>query len=294
MKHIFIINPKAGKGNAIKYKAIIEDYFKNIQQKYEIIITERPEHAIEILNNYSYDEECTVYSVGGDGTLNEVLNGITGKDVSLGIIPAGTGNDFIKSYLGEIEPKEIVKRTIEGSSKEIDIGCINNKYFVNISSVGFPAYVNLKADTFKKIPFLSGSLAYILAAIRALFKFKSEKIKFIIDDIQYDDEMFLIALANGKYYGGGIVMAPNAEISDGYLEFYGIKKSNPFKIIRYFVAILSKKDIRYINETYYHKCKSLKLISEKELVSNIDGEIIISNEFDFKIIPKGIKLIIPK
>lgn len=293
MRHLFIINPIAGKGSAIKYKEIIEEYFKDKDEFYDIRITEGPEQATDIVKNYDYSEECNVYSVGGDGTLNEVINGLIGKNASLGIIPAGSGNDFVRTYLDKSKLTNILKETIEGKSKEIDIGCINNKYFINISAIGFPADVNLNAKIFKNQYVISGSLAYILGAIVSLFKFKYEKIKFIIDGEEIDDEMFLFALANGRYYGGGIVLAPDAEISDGTLDFYGIKKTNPYKILRYLIAFLTKKDIREFKDTYYNKCKTLKIISEKEIISNIDGEIIKANEFNFEIIPKGIKLIIP-
>lgn len=294
MRHLFIINPIAGKGSALKYKDIIEEYFKDKDECYDIRITERPGQATDIVKNYDYSEECNVYSVGGDGTLNEVINGLIGKDVSLGIIPAGSGNDFVRTYLDESKLGNIIKYTIEGKSEEIDIGCINNKYFINISAIGFAADVNLNAKIFKNKHIISGSLAYILGAIVSLFKFKYEKIKFIIDGEEIDDEMFLVALANGRYYGGGIVLAPDAEISDGKLDFYGIKKSNPYKILMYLIAFLTKKDIRDFKDIYYNKCKTLKIISEKEIISNIDGEIIKANEFNFEIIPKGIKLIIPK
>ena len=294
MKHLFIINPIAGKGNAIRCKEIIEKYFEDEDDYYEIITTERPEEATDVVKNYDYSEECKVYSVGGDGTLNEVINGLIGKNASLGIIPAGSGNDFVRSYLDDSDLSNIIKDTIEGESKEVDVGCINDRYFINISAIGFPADVNLNAKIFKNKHIISGSLAYILGALVSLFKFKSEKIKFIIDGVENTDEMFLVALANGRYYGGGIVLAPDAELSDGSLDFYGIKKSNPYKILRYLVAFLTKKDIRKFKDTYYNKCKTLKIISEKEIISNIDGEIIKSNEFNFEIIPKGIKLIVPK
>lgn len=294
MKHLFIINPIAGKGNAIRCKEIIEKYFEDKDDYYEIITTERPEEATDVVKNYDYSEECKVYSVGGDGTLNEVINGLIGKNASLGIIPAGSGNDFVRSYLDDSDLSNIIKDTIEGESKEADVGCINDRYFINISAIGFPADVNLNAKIFKNKHIISGSLAYILGALVSLFKFKSEKIKFIIDGVENTDEMFLVALANGRYYGGGIVLAPDAELSDGSLDFYGIKKSNPYKILRYLVAFLTKKDIRKFKDTYYNKCKTLKIISEKEIISNIDGEIIKSNEFNFEIIPKGIKLIVPK
>lgn len=294
MKHLFIINPTAGKGNAIKYKSIIEEYFNDKDEKYDIRITDRPGNATEIVRNYDYSEECNVYSIGGDGTLNEVINGLINKNATLGIIPAGSGNDFVRSYLEGTDLKDILKETIEGNSKEIDVGGINNKYFINISSVGFFADVNKNAKIFKNSHIISGSLAYIFGAIISLFKFKSEKIKFIIDGVELDEEMFLLAIANGRYYGGGIDLAKGAKLSDGEFDFYGVKKASMHKILKCLIALLSKKDIRDNEETYYYKCKSLKIISEKEIISNIDGEIIKSNKFDFYIIPKGIKLIIPK
>lgn len=294
MKHLFIINPTAGKGKALEYKDIIEEYFKDKDEKYDIKITDRPGHAVDIVRDYDYSEECNVYSIGGDGTLNEVINGIINKDASLGIIPAGSGNDFVRAYLDDGDFKDILKRTIEGKSKDIDIGCINNKYFINISAIGYPADVNINARVFKNSKIISGSIAYILGGIVSLFKFKYQKLKIIIDDVEISDEMFLVALANGRCYGGGVILAPDAEISDGYLDFYGVKKANPYKIFKYLMAFLFSKDIRTMDKTYYYKCRSLKIISEKEITSNIDGEIIKSKEFDFNIVPKGIKLIIPK
>lgn len=293
MKHLFIINPIAGKGTAIRYKEIIENYFCDKDECYDIRITEKEEEATDIVKNYDYSEECKVYSVGGDGTLNEVINGLIGKNASLGIIPAGSGNDFVRTYLEDSKLNNIIKDTIEGSVKEIDVGYINNKYFINISAMGFPADVNLNAKMFKNKKGISGSLAYILGGVVSLFKFKSEKIKFIIDGVENTDEMFLVALANGRYYGGGVVLAPDAEISDGTLDFYGIKKSNIYKTLRYLIAFVTNKDLRDFKDTYYNKCKTLKIISEKEIISNIDGEIVRSKEFNFEIIPKGIKLIIP-
>lgn len=294
MKHLFIINPKAGKGEAINYKDEIEEYFKDKGDTYEILITEGSGHATEYVKRYDYSERCKVYAIGGDGTLNEVLNGLIGKDVELGIIPAGSGNDFVKTYLGELDFKKILSNTIEGTSKEVDIGYINNRYFMNISSIGFDAHVANNAKNYKGNMLVSGPMAYILGAVEALIKFKSQRVKFIIDDIEFDEEMFLIAAANGKYYGGGMVLAPDAEIVDGLLDVYGVKKSNPYKVIRYLKAFLTKNDIKKIEETYYYKCKRLKVISEKEIISNIDGEIVRNKEFNLEIIPKGIKLIIPK
>ncbi|MBY0755689.1 acylglycerol kinase family protein [Clostridium sardiniense] len=100
MKHIFIINPVAGKGKGLDFERKIHNIFKKINFPYEIIVTKESGHAIEVVKKITSKEKCIVYSIGGDGTLNEVLNGIINSDSSLAVIPAGSGNDFARTLYG--------------------------------------------------------------------------------------------------------------------------------------------------------------------------------------------------
>ncbi|WP_187119280.1 diacylglycerol/lipid kinase family protein, partial [Clostridium polynesiense] len=121
MKHLFIINPEAGKGKALGYIEIIHRVFENIKEPYFIEITKYPGHATEIVQKYSLKGEYRVYSIGGDGTLNEVLNGVVGTKSTLAIVPAGSGNDFIKN-ITSTKDEDLLYRTVTGEEKYIDLG----------------------------------------------------------------------------------------------------------------------------------------------------------------------------
>mgnify|MGYP001426147672 FL=1 len=165
MKHLFIVNPAAGKGKTLNCITQIENFFKKSKASYCIEVTEKPGHSTNIVKKHLQGGKTRVYSVGGDGTLNEILNGMIGSVGSLGIIPKGSGNDFIKSIDISYKSGDIMERTIKGREVPVDIGRVNGRYFINIASVGFDAEVAHNAVKFKKLPLIPGSLAYILSTI---------------------------------------------------------------------------------------------------------------------------------
>ena len=119
MKHLFIINPMAGKGRTLEYIPEIKKIFKVIKDEYFIQITNRPGHATEIVRSYVKTDIFRVYSIGGDGTLNEVLNGIVGSGSSLAVIPSGSGNDFFRSLCNDNKLSNLLLRTIKGEERLI-------------------------------------------------------------------------------------------------------------------------------------------------------------------------------
>lgn len=294
MKHLFIINPAAGKGKALSYVDKINNIFKNRSDEYEIVITEREGHAIEVVRDRVEREQWVVYSIGGDGTLNEVLNGIINSDSTLGIIPAGSGNDFARTIINPKGIEELLQDTIRGSEQYIDVAKFNDRYYINIASVGLDAVVADNAGKYKKRKFISGPMAYIIGVIEALIKFKSIRCTFEVNGETFEDEMYLIAAANGRSYGGGLKIAPLADISDGMLDVYAIRKPALLSIISFIFKILRGRDTSSISEVKYIRCKSLKVKSEKEVIVNIDGELQFVNEMNFEIVPKAIKVMIPK
>lgn len=294
MKHIFIINPVAGKGKSIEFKEKIEDIFKDLDLKYEIVITEKSGYATRKVKELTSKEKCRVYSIGGDGTLNEVLNGMIGSDSSLAVIPAGSGNDFARTLYGDISCDNILQKLIYGKEKTIDVAKLNERYYLNISSVGFDANVVNNARKYKKYRLISGPMAYAIGLINSLITFKSMKLIFEVDGKEIDTEMYLIAVANGKCYGGGISIAPNAEIEDGFLDVYAIRRPKVHRLIRFLPKVIKGKDIRDIDEVTYIKCKKIRVKAKDEITTNIDGEIAFLNDMTFEIIPKAINIIVPK
>ncbi|NMA66073.1 MAG: diacylglycerol kinase family lipid kinase, partial [Clostridiaceae bacterium] len=140
MHHIFIVNPAAGKGRSLQMIEVIKNRFKNFNQTYEIKVTEAPGHAKELAYDSAKNNDLVrIYSVGGDGTLNEVVNGIAGSNAELGIIPCGSGNDAIRSIYKIKDPVKLIDMLPVCPSASVDLGKLNDRYFINIASIGFDA-----------------------------------------------------------------------------------------------------------------------------------------------------------
>lgn len=293
MKHIFIINPKAGKGRALQLIPYIKKYFEDKADEVIIRVTEYAGHATEIAKGYSSVEECRIYSVGGDGTVNEVVNGIVGTQSALGVIPLGSGNDFIRSITPTYDINSILQSTINGVEKYIDLAKANDKYFINISSIGFDADVVFNADKFKKVPGITGSMAYVISIIYTILKKKISKIKINIDDKEIELNALLVAIANGRFYGGGMLAAPEAKLDDGLFDICLISEVGRFKILRLFPKYI-KGQHGQLKEVQFLRGKKVKIKSNEELRLNIDGEIFSCCTIAFEIIESGIRVIIPK
>lgn len=292
MRHLFIINPMAGKGNSLKLIPKIEHILANLKEEYKIEITQRPGHAIELVKAYVQEENYRVYAVGGDGTLNEVLNGMVGSNSSLGVIPAGSGNDYIKSVTTH-PYHDILYRTIVGKEKLIDIGKLNDRYFLNVASCGIDARIAFNAQRFKKLPIINGFTAYYLSILYTVLKYKNEFVNTEIDDYKFKELTVLVAFGKGSSYGGGMKVLPNAIIDDGYLEVCYIKGMNKIKILTLFPTLIKGTHGAITEYVSFFKCKTAKVSFDKEMPINIDGEIIMSKEVNFSVVPKTIKFIIP-
>lgn len=268
MKYIFIINPASGKTNYDKIKHNIMDNLKN--ENYEIYETSAPKEATEIASKFKSEENTVVYSVGGDGTLNEVVNGIAEGKCKLGIIPTGSGNDFY--------------RTLKETNKEIirvDLGKVNDRYFINIASVGMDAETCNNANKIKSKIKLGAS--YYLALIHTFLTFKSKSLKLKIDKNVYAGDYIIVAICNGKFYGGGFKIAPVATFDDNLFDIYLVSKANRFKLIKILMALLKSEHEKY-PEVRKYTGKKINIKSDSNLIVNIDGEITISKNINIEMI----------
>lgn len=292
MKHIFIINPVAGKGKTMNLIPEIKKLAGAAGLDYEIEVTKCPGHATELAAKYAAQAICRIYSVGGDGTLNEVLNGMAGSDSVLAMIPSGSGNDFIKSISNKKDYDNIIKETIDGAEREIDLARVNGRYFLNISSLGFDAYVVYNTLKFKKLPFVTGSLAYVLGIFFSIIGRTSSDLKISIDDTTLKMEAMLAAVANGKYYGGGMLASPDAIIDDGLFDICLIEKKRRLAIMTLFPKFMKGQHGK-IKGVSFKRGKKVTIESTRPVILNIDGEVSVISRADFEIIPKGIKIVIP-
>lgn len=276
MKYIFIVNPASGNQDYVVIKEKIEKAMTGCD--FQIIETRGPNHATRIASKYKDNKDVIVYSVGGDGTLNEVVNGIAGGKCKLGIIPTGSGNDFYKSL------KSYSKK--EGT---IDLGVVNdNFYFVNVASIGFDADACYEANKVKD----SGKfkkISYYLGILKTFVKFRFQEYEIEYNEKKINGKYTIIAICNGRYYGGGFPIAPFASFDDDLFDVYLADKMGRISIINVVLKLLKAKHeksklVKKIETTH------IKLSSQKEMIINIDGEIIKSKVADIKIIPNAITI----
>ena len=270
MKYVFIVNPISGGGKGLSAGKAIEEYCGELRLDYKIYYTLKSGDATRFASLHR-DKNTIIYSVGGDGTLNEIVNGIAKSYAMLSVVPVGSGNDFYKSLQGE-------------DYSAIDLCKVNEKYFVNIASLGIDAEVANTANELKSKNFPS-SMVYILGIIKTLFSFK--KI-----DVHSGDEtepLTLLAICNGKYYGGGFKIMPDAKLDDGK---FGICKVPRLSKI-YLLNVLRK----LINGTHtsdnhvmISSSDEIQMLSQIPLICNVDGEIIKDTHFSFSLQKQGLKI----
>lgn len=293
MRHVFIINPHAGKGRNVGHVSRMQEICRTKGIEPVIEITKAPGHATEIAKSYSGDENVRIYAVGGDGTLNEVLNGMVGSRSSLVVIPGGSGNDFIKSVCNEAAWEEILEKSLEAEAVPVDIGRFGDNFFINISSAGLDAEIVYNARRFKKYPLIPAKFAYLLSIFFTVFGYKSKNMRIVLDDSEINMKTLLVAVANGRFYGGGMKVAPEADTYDGIFDVCHIEKVGALKIMALFPKLI-KGEHKGIKEVHFHRSKKVRIISEDEMSINVDGELYRRKEIEFEVVPKAVNIVIPE
>lgn len=294
MEHLFIVNPAAGKGNTVRVIPEIEKLMEKLSLPYRIEITQAPGHASKIAEQYiKANSTIRIYSVGGDGTMNEILQSMVGTGASLGVIPAGTGNDFLKSFCAKTDPVELLPFIVHSDPIPVDVCRFNNRYFLNIASAGFDADVVAMTRHVKRIPFIKGKVAYIGGILLAVINLKKIEADFVIDGSKlHTKTMLLSAFANGRYYGGGMIPAPNAVPDDGLIDICIINDVSRLKLLRFFPRLIKGTHIQ-MKEVSIKRCRSLEMKSPKPVHVNMDGELFRFSEAKIEILEKSLNFIKP-
>lgn len=279
MKYYFIINPNSGKIDTKEFEQRILRECSKDKIKYKIFYTCNPGDAKKFAKDIP-DEECVVFSVGGDGNLNEVLNGLQGShNKILGNIPTGSGNDFQRTL-----------SQYEDGIHDFDLGVINDRYFINVACVGLDADVANNISWIRKKKWIPVSQRYNASILYTFIKYKFKKVKVTIDDKEsFENKSTILAICNGQYYGGGFRMAPHATLSDGLFDIYFVEEMPKIKIIPLFVRLLNAKHEKSSSIKRYQG-KKVIIDSDVRYTFNVDGEMITDNHFEIEMKKNGIKV----
>lgn len=277
---LFVMNPTAGKGSARKALATLERLLPELGHSYEIARTERAGHATELARNSG---SKFVVAVGGDGTVNEVANGLAGSQKVLGILPTGSGNDFVKSVhipTGMQAGLEVLRAQ---NIRRIDAGKVRcarrengsmqyapGRYFINGVGIGFDAAV---AQRVSEISYLRGTLLYLVAVLQTLGTYRAPEFRTTIGSETVTGKQLLIAAGNGRCAGGGFYLTPDAVVDDGLLDVCLIQDVKVGKILRLIPAVMRGKRVedKAVN---YMKTNALAIESSDGFTVHADGEVL--------------------
>ncbi len=291
---VIILNPTANRGNMQHYRTLIRSRIEQEPGGAEYVETMRQGEAKERAY-HAAKEGRPVIIVGGDGSLHEAANGIlsAGRRVPLGIVAAGSGNDFAWNTLQlPKDPAEAIEKAFSGRLVEADAGIVNGQYFVNSFSVGIDADIAVAAGWMKKIPFMSGQRLYYGTTVKQLL-FGYQRcpwLKFSLDGNEAMDEAttmrryVLMAVTNGPTYGAGFRINPTAVYDDGLLDICTISYA-PLPRALKLLPVVQKGEHAELPEVTFYRAKSVQIQSKKVVNIQMDGETTSATSYDAKILP---------
>ena len=289
-KFFIVSNSFSGTGKAQK---ALTKLIKRLDQEgfyYALFLTPQSEQLDEFIKENIFSDSTDVIVIGGDGTLNATLNAIKGLDVTLGIIPTGTGNDFVKTVNIGKSVDEQIETIVSAKPKTIDIGECNGRRFINGVGIGFDG--QLVYDNIYKKSILTGHAKYYSLVFKILGTYKSRFFKIKIDDQEIEERLILMAVHNGTTFGGGFKLNPDGIIDDGLLNICTIGRIPGWK--------------RFLNigKLSFGKHDSLKCVKfytgrkitigpcDKTLLAHIDGEYLGEPPFEINILPSSCRVLV--
>ncbi|MGN0820110.1 MAG: diacylglycerol/lipid kinase family protein [Christensenellaceae bacterium] len=284
----FIYNANAGNGNGAKVMKKIRKILDKLNVPYRDFATKCKGDGKKIAEELSEKGSSTIVAVGGDGTVHEVLNGINLDTVKLGIVPAGSGNDFASFCRIPKNVKKALSLILENNPKPTDcLDCCGIKALNHVST-GIDVEV---VDRCYKSSFFKGKLQYFVSLIISLCKFRYYHVE-SSDEKNLNENVLVAVLANGREFGGGIKICPTAVVDDGFMDFLYITKIPLIRSPLIFIKLLCGK-IHTEKITHLTKEKHVALKLQEGTLLNIDGELYKDLSFDAKVLQGKLSLLRP-
>ncbi len=301
MKSVYIIlNPVAGRGFSRKTEPAIYHFWQHSNRPFKIVHTEYVGHGIELAQKAAMDGWKLVVAAGGDGTTNEVINGLmkahkNGHHSQFGCIPTGSGSDFAFNAGVPVDIQQALQRLLNGQPRKLDLGLVSiaketPRYFDNQLGIGFDGIVTLEAKKFTR---LRGMALYLPVVLKTVFITQQAiPVHIKLDDQTLSVNALQISVANGAREGGGFYMTPAARMDDGMFDILilrDISKWNMLKLIPHFTKGTHDKD----QAVSLHQTTRIEIHSEADMIAHIDGEVLCTNGHTITcdIIPKCLDII---
>lgn len=282
-----LINPISGKGKSLIALKKVEAILKDKGIEYKVHKTEHPFHATEIVSELNKNQDTKLIVMGGDGTYNEMLNGITDfEKITVGFIPCGTGNDYIKATDVPLDTAKALDLILSGKVGYTDYLQIGDKRALNCAGAGMDVDVLVRYSTMKAF---RGKLKYYASLIDVLCHLKFHKMNINLDGVDREKTVFLMVVANGIHFGGGMPISPLSDINDGVFNVVIINELKKSKILGTLIKFLRGKHLNEpCTETFTGKEVTITLLDEGK--TQVDGEVYENKVLNCKLIHGELKV----
>ncbi|HSJ53573.1 MAG TPA: diacylglycerol kinase family protein [Anaerolineae bacterium] len=299
MRCKLIVNPRSGPWD-VKYELpAVLNHLENRGWVTTVHKTERPGEATTLASQAVREKADAVLVVGGDGTINEVVNGLAESEVAVGVLPGGTGNVWAKalglptrSPLHLLPLVDSVRALVPGARRRIDLGKANGRYFLQWSGLGLDAAVTYAMEPRTRRQRRLGALAYIVAGLATAAHLVGTRTRIWIDDRRIYRRSILIVVSNSQIYGGGVRMATDARLDDGLLDVDVFAGTGFGSSMRTVLGVITGLHVRDPRHSFY-RARHIYVESDRPLAIHIDGEPFGTAPFDCQVVPKALTVLIP-
>jgi diacylglycerol kinase (ATP) len=290
-----IYNPMAGRMRARQLLPEISHTLQSLGMTTDVVQTRAPGDAIQLAQHARNEGFALVIAVGGDGTVNEVANGLlaaAGDEIAgrLGIIPVGTGNDFFKVLCPNADWRAACRRIAQGQVRRIDVARVNERVFINNVGIGFDAQVGIEAQ---KIRWLRGQAVYLAALARnMLFTYRTPQVTLQLDDQLLKQPITMCTIGNGRCSGGGFWVTPQAELDDGLLDVCVVNALSKPKMLALVPRVMQGTHIHDQAVRIVH-ARHITITSGEPLPVHADGEILYTDthRLDIEVMPGKLEVV---
>jgi YegS/Rv2252/BmrU family lipid kinase len=288
-KLALLVNPAAAGGKALAAVAPARAELERLGAEFRVIETSSGDHAKREAKAAGADG-ATVVAVGGDGIVGTLAGAICGTDGALAIIPAGRGNDFARVLAIPTDPAQAARLAFTGEERMLDVGEVDGKSFVGIASVGFDSDANRIANDAKLV---RGNLVYAYAALRALVSWKPAHFDVVVDGVHHETTGYTVAVANSKAYGGGMFVAPHAELDDGQLDVMLTDAHSKLRFLRSLPKVFKGTHVDE-PEVHFFKGASVEVRSDRPFTMYADGDPLADLPATVRVRHRALRVIVPQ
>ncbi len=294
MRMKVILNPKAGRGRASRALPIIRRVFEDGGADFDIHLTTGPGDATEAARKAVDEGYEVVVAAGGDGTTNEVANGLVGRgrEAALGVVPCGTGNDMAISLGIPRDVERACGVVLQGKVKRRDLGRTLDRYFVNAVGIGFDATVaRVATDRMRWVP-VRGMPLYVLALLKTLAEYRACDMVVTVDEKVVATRPLLVAVGIGRTYAGGMKILPNAQPDDGLYDICIVEAMGSLETLYNLPRVFTGSHVN-IPKTTMLRGRYVRVRPSAPVLLHMDGEVFEAGAMEFTIIPGGLRAVCP-